>query len=103
VPEVQWPWRRALVVGDSMRPTYSSGDVLLWRRGGRPLRTGDVVLVELPGGRPLGVKRLGEHGPDGWQLISDNPEAGTDSSSFGAVADSAVRGRVIGRLYRSLR
>ena len=82
-----------------MEPTYRPGDVLLWRRGGRPLRSGDVVVVQLPGGRPLGVKRLGDRLVEGWQLLSDNP-VGTDSRSFGAVPPSAVRGRVLLRLYR---
>jgi phage repressor protein C with HTH and peptisase S24 domain len=83
-----------------MAPTYRAGDVLLWRRGGRAPRSGDVVVVELPDGRPLGVKRLDERVGSGWLLLSDNPAAGTDSREFGAVPLEAVRGRVICRLYR---
>ena len=82
-----------------MAPTYRPGDVLLWRRGGRSLRSGDVVVVQLPGGRPLGVKRLGTRSAEGWQLVSDNA-AGTDSRVFGVVPPDAIRGRVICRLYR---
>ena len=94
-----WPWRRALVEGDSMLPSYSPRSVVLWRVGGRPLREGDVVVVQLPDGRPLGIKRLGSRADGGWHLVSDNPAAGTDSRTFGPVEDAAVLGRVVGRLH----
>ena len=97
---MRWPWGRALVVGDSMRPTYRPGDVLLWRRGRRGLRPGVVVVVQLPGDRPLGVKRLGASTAGAWELLSDNPERATDSRAFGEVPEEAVLGRVLCRLYR---
>ena len=97
---MRWPLGRALVVGESMRPTYQPGDVLLWRRGRRGLRTGQVVVVQLPGDRPIGVKRLGASTSGAWQLVSDNPAQGTDSRQFGPVPEDQVIGRVLGRLYR---
>ena len=82
-----------------MLPSYSPRAVVLWRIGGRALRTGDVVVVRLPGGRPLGIKRLGERVDGGWELVSDNPAAGTDSRVFGPVPEDAIVGRVLRRLY----
>jgi phage repressor protein C with HTH and peptisase S24 domain len=83
-----------------MAPTYRPGDVLLWRRGRRGLRAGRVVVVQLPGDRPLGVKRLGQPHGDGWELLSDNAAAGTDSRHFGPVPEVDVLGPVLLRLYR---
>jgi len=81
------------VDGRSMLPTLAPGDACLVRWGARP-RPGDVVVVRLPG-RPLGVKRLRFRDEDGWWLASDNSLEGTDSASFGTVADADVLGRVV--------
>jgi hypothetical protein len=80
-----------------MVPTLKDGDVLLVRGGART-RPGDVVVgvfrsmparyVVKRAGRPLGT---------GWELISDNPFGGGDSSSLG-VAD--VLGRAVLRWPR---
>jgi len=59
-----------------------------------------VVLVELPGERGLGIKRL--HGVEAsgqlW-VEGDNPAGSTDSRQFGAVPAAALRGRVVLRLW----
>jgi signal peptidase I len=91
-----------VVAGDSMRPGLHPGDRLLvdYRRRAR---VGDVVVVRLPG-RPVSVKRATERrttelGEPGWWLLSDNAAAGTDSRTFGAVADSDVVAVVVRRIW----
>jgi nickel-type superoxide dismutase maturation protease len=95
-------WGVAVVVGDSMRPGLHPGDRLLvdYRRRPAP---GDLVVVRTPG-RPVAVKRAAERrttdlGEPGWWLLSDNPAAGTDSRTFGAVADGDVLAVVVRRIW----
>jgi nickel-type superoxide dismutase maturation protease len=84
-----------------MAPALRHGDQVLvrWTRWPRP-RTGDVVLVDLPGDRGLGIKRLQRREETGelW-LAGDNPGGSTDSRQFGAVSPTALRGRVVLRLW----
>lgn len=47
---VAQPRRVAIVIGSSMEPTYHSGEVLLTKPLDRPLRHGDVVVVNGPDG-----------------------------------------------------
>ncbi|RYG21564.1 signal peptidase I [bacterium] len=44
------PKRLAVVVGNSMAPTYNGGELLITKPLDRPLRHGDVVLVNGPEG-----------------------------------------------------
>lgn len=86
------------VAGGSMWPTLADGDACLVLWGARP-RPGEVVVARLPG-RPLGVKRAGFRDADGtWWLASDNPGAGTDSATFGTVAEGDLLGRVLLRYW----
>ena len=85
-----------------MRPGLRPGDRLLvgYRRRPSP---GDLVVVRAPG-RPVSVKRAAQRrttelGEPGWWLVSDNPEVGTDSRTFGAVAEDAVVAVVVGRIW----
>jgi hypothetical protein len=84
-----------------MAPALRAGDqVLAWTpRWPRP-GAGAVVVVDLPGGRGLGIKRVHVVHPDGsvW-LEGDNPFGSTDSRQFGPVPARAVRGRVVLRLW----
>jgi SOS-response transcriptional repressor LexA len=91
------PWQRVVVVGPSMVPTVRSGDAVLVRRGGE-IRPGDVVLARfrnLP--ERMVVKRAVRPAEGGWELASDNPFAGGDSSIHG-IAD--VQGRAVVLLRR---
>ena len=84
-----------------MAPALRDGDVLLVWMPGRPRpRPGAVLVVDLPGERGLGVKRLRMIHPDGaaW-LEGDNPFGSTDSRQFGLVDAGSLRGRVLLRLW----
>jgi type IV secretory pathway protease TraF len=89
-----------------MRPGLRAGDRLLldYRRSPAP---GDVVVARVPG-RPLSVKRAVERrttdlGESGWWLLSDAPDRGTDSRTYGAVADGDVVAVVVRRIWPLLR
>ncbi|NHN56419.1 peptidase S24 [Calidifontibacter sp. DB0510] len=83
----------AVVRGRSMEPTYRDGDRVLVRYAGRP-RPGRAALVRLPPGpdgpRPLAIKRLGRHTPEGWWIERDNPREGVDSWAVGAIPQADV-------------
>jgi phage repressor protein C with HTH and peptisase S24 domain len=86
-----------LVHGPSMAPTLRHGDALLVRRGGRPVRTGDVVVARFAA-RPdlVVVKRAVRAEGDGWWVRGDN-DLGTDDSQTYGVAQ--VLGRVVLRYW----
>lgn len=86
-----------------MQPTLADRDqVLVWT--GAPVRPGDIVVAQLPGSRPLGVKRVVGRAPGGWLLEGDaGAGASTDSRTFGPVADTEVLGRVVLRYWPLLR
>jgi phage repressor protein C with HTH and peptisase S24 domain len=81
-----------------MEPTLRDGDMLLVSYGTR-VHPADVVVVRLPDGRPLGVKRAVLHGPDGWWVEGDNGEQSTDSRQLGPVPDAEVLGRAVLRYW----
>jgi nickel-type superoxide dismutase maturation protease len=89
--------RRVVVEGTSMLPTLAPGDRLVLVRSGRPA-PGDLVAVPDPRDRTrLLVKRVAALDGDRVELRGDNPAQSTDSRSFGAVAVSELRGRVVRR------
>jgi nickel-type superoxide dismutase maturation protease len=87
-----------LVSGDSMEPTLHEGDMLLVSYGGR-VHPADVVVVSLPGGRPLSVKRAVLRGAEGWWVEGDCPSRSTDSRQLGPLPDASVLGRVVLRYW----
>jgi nickel-type superoxide dismutase maturation protease len=86
------------VRGRSMAPTLLPGDRLLVAR--LPGRRGDVVLSADPRepGREL-IKRVSSVDAGRVTLRGDNPAASTDARSFGSVAGSGVRWRVVARYW----
>lgn len=85
-----------------MVPTLAEGDRLLVGYRRRPV-PGDLVLARFPDGT-LTVKRAESArttrvGGAGWWLLSDNREEGVDSRHRGVVADEAVLGVVLLRLW----
>ena len=102
-----WARRRFLryeIAGGSMAPALDPGDFVIVDRGAfasRVPRRGDIVVVADPRepGRTL-VKRVANVDLHGalW-LLGDNPEASTDSRTFGPVRQSEVVGRVRWRYW----
>ncbi|MEU7999865.1 S26 family signal peptidase [Catellatospora sp. NPDC049111] len=95
--QLRWPLFPVLVHGPSMAPSLRHGDMLLVRRGGRPVRPGDVVVARFRS-RPdlLVVKRVERAQDGGWWLLGDNGLVTDDSRAYG-VAD--VLGRVLCRYW----
>jgi hypothetical protein len=81
-----------------MHPTLRDGDLLLVRYGRKP-RPGSVVVVRLPEGRPLSVKRAAQLTPDGWWIERDNEADGVDSWLVGAIPPSDVIAVAVVRLW----
>lgn len=82
-------WGVAVVRGRSMEPTLADGDRLLVRHGGSA-RAGVVAVIVLPDG-VVAVKRLAFADSAGWWVQRDNPAAGVDSWSVGAIPAADVR------------
>jgi nickel-type superoxide dismutase maturation protease len=91
-------WGRVLVSGPSMEPGLRDGDMLLVWYGAR-VRPADVVVVVLPGDRPLAVKRAVNRVDDGWWVEGDAGTVSTDSRQLGPVPASAVLGRAVLRYW----
>lgn len=91
---------RVAVTGGSMRPALEAGDRLLVVPWGRT-RVGAVVAARDPR-RPdrTIVKRVAEVTSGGaFVLLGDDPEASTDSRTFGPVPPALVRGRAVWRYW----
>jgi phage repressor protein C with HTH and peptisase S24 domain len=96
-PRLPWPLSAVLVTGPSMVPTLRHGDAVLVRRGGRPIRPGDVVIAVFRSRPDLLVVKRAIHPVDGgWWLSGDNGLVTDDSRAYG-VAD--VLGRVVARYW----
>jgi len=91
------PLFAVLVHGPSMAPVLRHGDALLVRRGGRRVRSGDVVVARFRA-RPdlVVIKRAVRPRDGGWWVCGDNDLATDDSRTYG-VAD--VLGRVVLRYW----
>jgi nickel-type superoxide dismutase maturation protease len=87
-----------LVTGSSMEPGLRHGDMLLIRYGAK-VRPADVVVVTLPGDRPLAVKRAMHRCEEGWWVEGDAGASSTDSRQLGPVPESAVLGRAVLRYW----
>ena len=84
--------RLVIVRGESMAPTYRSGDVLLATATGPP-EVGDVVVVEVPDGAAAGrlvVHRVAERRADGTFTTRGGGRTSDDAWS---LTDDDVRGR----------
>lgn len=88
----------ARVRGWSMAPTLRDGDRLLVRYD-LPPRPGDLVVVRLPGGRPVAIKRAVGRTADGWWVERDSAVAGVDSWQVGAIPDDDVLAVALARVW----
>ena len=85
-----WGLLPVLVRGPSMAPTLRHGDAVLARRGGRPVRPGDVVVARFRS-RPelLVIKRAVRIDQGGWWLEGDNPVVADDLSAQAETTQAA--------------
>ncbi len=81
-----------------MEPSLLDGDLMVVRVDRAP-SPGGLVLVHLPGDRPVAVKRALRREPGGWWVERDNPRVGVDSWSVGVVAETDVLARVLGPVW----
>ena len=87
--------RRVRVVGRSMEPTLSEGEFVLVDEGRAP-EVGQLALARHPERHDLlVVKRVAARTDDGrYELTSDDPQAGTDSRTWGPLGPDRVVGTV---------
>ncbi len=90
------------VSGDSMRPTFKDGDVVLVRQA-RGIAVGDIVLAEHPYKTSVTVlKRVAAIDDAGRvELRGDGRDESSDSRSFGTLPIEHIRGKAICRVRRS--
>lgn len=95
------PVATVLVAGDSMLPTYASGDWLVATRK-RRITPGQVVVIERES-RPgiLLIKRVLRAEGQKWWVEGDNASASDDSRSFGAIDEAEIVGRIRFRFRRA--
>lgn len=92
--------RYCRIDGDSMRPTLSSGDLVIFRPFSKTSKTtslqeGSIVVVNhplLP--KKLMVKRVHKISLKGVDLRGDNLNSSTDSRQFGLVNRENIKGIV---------
>ena len=95
------PVTTVVVAGDSMLPTYASGDWLVVTRN-RRIAPGQVVVIERES-RPgiLLIKRVLRAEGKRWWVEGDNVLASDDSRSFGAIDAAEIVGRIRFRFRRA--
>ena len=106
-----WPYRLAKVSGDSMAPTYKSGDrviVKMFSDIPRDISIDDVVLIErdlMPG--IFFIKRVTKKAGDSYWVEGDNtdPEVLTrmnDSRIWGLIKSEEIKGRLLFKRKRKV-
>jgi len=85
------------IVGDSMRPTFSPGTIVLGLRFIRP-RVGNIVVAEYDG-REI-IKRVAHIGSEGVYVLGDNADQSTDSRSYGWLAPQTIKSVIVGSIKR---
>ncbi|CAB5240381.1 unannotated protein [freshwater metagenome] len=88
-----------------MAPSFNDGDWLIIRYGA-PFKAGDVVVVKRRLNAQvlddsLFIKRIKEIATEGITVLGDNPEASTDSRTWGAVPYEQVIAKVLFRYKKA--
>ncbi len=94
---------QAKVSGDSMSPLYLDGDIIDVDTSAYTFqkpKINDDVLLEHPYQKDFYMlKRISEITPDGrFMVLGLNARQSTDSRSFGSIRQSAIIGKVIGKV-----
>jgi len=91
---------RFIVSGNSMEPTYKTGNRLcvsrLFYTFFKP-KIGDVAVLRDPRDSRLVLKRVVGITPDGYFVKGDNESGSTDSRTFGSVKKENIVGKVLFR------
>ena len=101
IPKLFGKMGTVAVSGESMMPTYRSGDwlVVAW---GAQFKIGDVILVEREE-RPglFLIKRLERSEGSNYWVEGDNKSISTDSREWGFIGPNEIVGRVLFRVRKS--
>lgn len=101
IPKLFGKMGTVAVSGESMMPTYRSGDwlVVAW---GAQFKIGDVILVERED-RPgvFLIKRLERSEGSNYWVEGDNKSISTDSREWGFIGSDEIVGRVLFRVRKS--
>ena len=85
----------ARVQGESMAPSYHSGDLVLIRKA-RKVKRNNIVIAHRPDQEDLLIiKRVITITNNGYWLQGDNPEFSDDSRLFGEVSKELIKGIVL--------
>ena len=86
------------VVGDSMVPTLSSGDLIIYRRINPqtylPIKGSIVVLKNPLDPKSLIIKRIYDYNSNSIEIRGDNEEKSIDSRQYGSVQCKSIFGVV---------
>ena len=101
IDKILWLVRRRMrcrIEGNSMRPSYSDGDIVYFRAVKRSkIKQGEAVLFRHPFQSILVIKRIAEVTEDGsCYVLGDNQLESSDSRSFGRVSTDRILGVVCG-------
>lgn len=101
IPKLFGKYGSVAVSGDSMLPTFRTGDWLLVAWGDK-FTLGDVVVVEREE-RPgvFLIKRVVHDVGGKFWVEGDNKSISTDSREWGPIAGAEIVGRVVTRLRKS--
>ena len=81
------------VVGASMLPTFKQDEIVVASTNVSNVRVGDVVMFEHDGLEK--IKRVADKRPGEVYVLGDNPNASSDSRSFGWLNEKSVKAKII--------
>jgi nickel-type superoxide dismutase maturation protease len=86
--------KRFVVSGNSMKPTFLHGDMILLNPQNQRIQEDDIVLLEHPQVDLILVKRVMFEKEGRFFVQGDNKKESTDSRHFGMVSRSQIQGVV---------